>query len=148
MEKERKMGLEKEIAIPDESAGSGRRTPPCLQWNCADLCCKYGVDVQLDEYANLIEHRLAAPEDFIGPEKDDDGILVYRTAEGSRGCIFLAPTRGCRLHNTPYKPIVCQLFPRDEAEALEAYEDGYLPCVECFVRKEKQSENPSGAILS
>jgi Fe-S-cluster containining protein len=94
---------------------------------CADQCCKYGVDVEIEEYHALIEHGLATPQDFTGPE-EDEGCLLYRTALGPRGCIFLLPERGCRLHNTGFKPVVCKIFPRDAEEALEAYEDGYLPC--------------------
>jgi len=123
--------------MKDESADHKPEGPDCLKFNCWDKCCMYGVDVQLDEYANLIANHLAEPGEFTGPEDDDDGVMVYRTMEGSRGCIFLSATRGCRLHNTQYKPIVCQLFPRDQAEALEAYQDGYLPCISHYVRAEE-----------
>jgi hypothetical protein len=102
---------------------------PCLTFACADECCMYGADVEIEEYQKLIENNLAAPGEFTGPE-EDEGVMLYRTALGPRGCIFLLPERGCRLHNTQYKPRVCLVFPRDTAEAKEAYEDGYLPCVE------------------
>jgi len=123
-----------------ESMNDNPRMPPCLKINCSDLCCKYGVDVLPEEYANLLAHHLAEAVEFTGPEEDEDGVWLYRTAEGKRGCIFLSATRGCRLHDTPYKPIVCQLFPRDQAEALEAYQDGYLPCIDHYVRREAQEE--------
>jgi Fe-S-cluster containining protein len=120
------------------------KMPPCLKIDCADLCCKYGVDVLPEEYENLIAHHLAEPAEFTGPEADEeDGVMLYRTAEGTRGCIFLSSSRGCRLHNTQYKPIVCQLFPRDKAEALEAYQDGYLPCINHYMGREVQTERPS-----
>jgi Fe-S-cluster containining protein len=129
--------------VLDETTGRRRREPPCLQYDCADLCCKYGVDVRLDEYANLIANHLAVPGEFTGPEEDEDGVLVFRTVEGIRGCVFLSTVRGCRLHNTPFKPIVCRLFPRNEAEALEAYGDGYLPCISHYVHLEEQHEYKS-----
>jgi Fe-S-cluster containining protein len=105
-----------------------RKAPDCLTFQCSDQCCRYGVDVETDEYRALIEHRLATSEEFTGPE-EDEGVWLYRTALGPRGCIFLLPERGCRLHNTEFKPAVCQIFPRDREEAREAFEDGYLPCV-------------------
>jgi hypothetical protein len=101
---------------------------PCLTFACADDCCTYGADVEIREQRLLIENNLAVPEEFTGPE-EDGGVMLYRTALGPRGCIFLLPDRGCRLHNTPFKPSVCLVFPRDTEEAKEAFEDGYLPCV-------------------
>ncbi len=126
-----------------ESIGTQSKMPPCLKIDCADLCCKYGVDVLPEEYANLIAQHLAEPGEFTGPEADEDGTMLYRTVEGKRGCIFLSSTRGCRLHDTQYKPIVCQLFPRDRAEALEAFQDGYLPCINHYMGREVQAEHPS-----
>jgi Fe-S-cluster containining protein len=122
--------MEPGISVKKNKTESDTRKPlPCLTFQCSDQCCKYGVDVEIDEYRQLIKHHLAKPEEFTGPE-EEDGELVYRTALGRRGCIFLLPTRGCRLHNTRFKPGVCQVFPRDKEEAVEAYQDGYLPCVE------------------
>jgi hypothetical protein len=125
--------------IQEESKDRKPCGPDCLKFNCWDKCCMYGVDVTPEEYAALVAQALADPSEFTGPEPDEeDGAILYRTVEGPRGCIFLSDTRGCRLHGTPYKPLVCQLFPRDEAEALEAYQDGYLPCISHYVRPEEQ----------
>jgi hypothetical protein len=107
---------------------------PCMEFECSDNCCTYGADVEVDEYNILISTALAKPSEFTGPE-ECDGALLYRTVLGPRGCIFLRPERGCRLHSTPYKPLICKIFPRDEAEAQEAYEDGYLPCVAWYIAK-------------
>jgi hypothetical protein len=126
--------------MQDESMDHNSQTPPCLKYNCSDLCCKYGVDVLPEEYASLIANHLADPSEFTGPEEDEDGVWLYRTVEGKRGCIFLSATRGCRLHDTQYKPIVCQRFPRDRAEALEAYQDGYLPCISHYIGRERFDE--------
>jgi hypothetical protein len=101
---------------------------PCLTFACADDCCTYGADVEIKEHKLLIEHNLAKPGEFSGPE-EDGGVMLYRTALGPRGCIFLLPDRGCRLHSSKFKPSVCIVFPRDMEEAKEAFEDGYLPCV-------------------
>jgi len=124
--------LVKGIPKPDMKKISRNDKPklsPCLTFPCSDECCTYGADVEIEEYQQLIDHHLAVPEEFTGPE-EDDGVMLYRTALGPRGCIFLLPERGCRLHNTPFKPGVCIVFPRDTEEAKEAFEDGYLPCVE------------------
>jgi Fe-S-cluster containining protein len=99
----------------------------------------YGADVEVDEYDRLIKHELATPADFTGPEIED-GIFLYRTAQGPRGCIFLLPERGCRLHGTDFKPRVCRIFPRDEMEMDEAYQDGYLPCARAILHP--QSKTP------
>jgi Fe-S-cluster containining protein len=101
----------------------------CLKFNCNDLCCSYGADVYIEEYKLLLEKGLASPDDFTGPEEEDDGTLLYRTALGPRGCIFLKSTRGCRLHESGIKPYVCNVFPRDHEEALDAYNEGYLNCI-------------------
>jgi|WetSurMetagenome_2_1015567.scaffolds.fasta_scaffold267888_2 Fe-S-cluster containining protein len=101
----------------------------CLEFDCNDLCCSYGADVYIEEYNLLLEKGLATQNEFTGPEKDDDGTLLYRTALGTRGCIFLKSTRGCRLHESGIKPYVCNVFPRDHEEALEAYREGYLFCM-------------------
>jgi Fe-S-cluster containining protein len=114
--------------IEEKHAPRKQFHPPCLSFRCTDQCCTYGADVEIEEYRLLIEHGLATPGEFTGPE-EDEGFWLYRTALGPRGCIFLLPERGCRLHNTGFKPSVCRVFPRDAAEAKEAYEDGYLPCV-------------------
>jgi Fe-S-cluster containining protein len=109
--------------------------PPCLTFHCADECCRYGADVEIEEYRRLIDRGLATADEFTGPE-EDEGFWMYRTALGPRGCVFLLPGRGCRLHDTGFKPGVCMVFPRDAAEAKEAYEDGYLPCVAEMFRTE------------
>jgi hypothetical protein len=102
----------------------------CLKFDCHDQCCQYGVDVYPEEYVALLEAGLATAADFTGPEEEEDGTLLYRTALSARGCIFLKSTRGCRLHESGKKPCVCTIFPRDEEEALEAHLDGYLSCVD------------------
>jgi hypothetical protein len=101
----------------------------CLNFDCNDQCCQYGADVYPEEYAALLEAGLATQTDFTGPEEEEDGTLLYRTALDKRGCIFLKPTRGCRLHESGIKPYVCTIFPRDEEEAMEAHLDGYLSCI-------------------
>jgi Fe-S-cluster containining protein len=127
-----------EIELPlKEKIQAPRQTihPPCLSYHCTDQCCTYGADVEIGEYHRLIASHLAQPGEFTGPE-EDEGVWLYRTALGPRGCVFLKPERGCRLHDTNFKPSVCRIFPRDFAEAREAFEDGYLPCVEAALKAE------------
>jgi hypothetical protein len=85
------------------------------------------VDVFADERQRMIGDGIATAADFTGPDPEEDEEL-YRTALGPRGCIFLGPTRGCRLHAIGYKPRVCAEVPRDaeEVEELVGYE--MLPC--------------------
>jgi len=75
----------------------------------------------------MIDDGIAAATDFTGPEMDDEDEL-YRTAVGPRGCVFLEPTRGCRLHATGYKPSVCTEVPRDAEEVAELVGYEMLPC--------------------
>jgi hypothetical protein len=75
----------------------------------------------------MIDDGIAAPTDFTGPELDD-GDLLYRTAIGARGCVFLEPERGCRLHAIGYKPSVCSDVPRDAEEVAELAGYQMLPC--------------------
>ncbi len=77
----------------------------------------------------MVENGIATAADFTGPELDD-GDLLYRTALGPRGCVFLQAERGCRLHAIGYKPSVCAQVPRDAEEVAELFGYGMLPCHE------------------
>ena len=79
------------------------------------------------ERQRMIEDGIATAADFTGPEMDE-GDLLYRTALGPRGCVFLAPIRGCRLHAIGYKPRVCAEVPRDAEEVDELIGFEMLPC--------------------
>jgi Fe-S-cluster containining protein len=101
----------------------------CLNYPCKDKCCSYGVDVKPEERDRLLREGYATAGQFTGPTLEDDGELWYRTAVGPRGCVFLkAEDRGCSLHQYDVKPLICNVFPRDEEEAREMFEDGNLPC--------------------
>jgi hypothetical protein len=102
--------------------------PDCLNFPCNDGCCKFGADVWPAERQRLIQRGLATESDFTDPYVDAEGDLLYRTSLGDRGCIFLKPTRGCRLHEVGGKPEVCQLVPRSAAEAESMFQGGGLPC--------------------
>ena len=95
--------------------------------DCGDACCSYGADVLPDEYDVIINSQVASAAQFTRPFKRD-GELLYRTRVRNGGCVFLMKQRGCRLHSSGHKPITCRTFPKDFAEAEEAYKDGYLPC--------------------
>ena len=101
--------------------------PDCMETDCADACCRYGVDVLAEEYERIISLNIASYKEFTKPYISD-GDILYRTRIRKRGCIFLQPQRGCRLHSTGHKPITCLSFPKNLQEAREAYQDGYLPC--------------------
>jgi hypothetical protein len=118
----------KDMTNPE--TGIGIEMPPCMTIHCEDECCRHGVDVLPEERAALIANNLASPNDFTGPQEDEVGDLLYRTQRGPRGCVFLLPTRGCRLHSSGQKPSVCKDFPRDAEEILEAYQAGDLPCLD------------------
>jgi hypothetical protein len=108
----------------------------CSTFPCREECCSVGVDVWPEERQRMIDDGVAGESDFTGPE-DDDGDLLYRTALGPRGCVFLLPTRGCRLHDTGYKPEVCTEVPRDAEEVAELAGYGMLPCHEQWKWKEE-----------
>ncbi|NLF40889.1 YkgJ family cysteine cluster protein [bacterium] len=100
----------------------------CLGFDCRDACCRYGADVYPAEMKRLIDAGLARPSDFTGPDVDEEDEVMYRTRATRKGCVFLGPGRGCRLHATKLKPSVCSTFPLDEEEALEMHEEGAFPC--------------------
>jgi hypothetical protein len=102
--------------------------PSCSDFACSDECCRYGADVFPAEREQLLNEGLASPEEFIGPEVDEEGDLLYRTVVDGRGCKFLLEKRGCRLHAAGKKPLVCIIFPRNHDEAHASYMDGDLPC--------------------
>jgi len=77
----------------------------------------------------MIADGIATAADFTGPVLDEDD-LMYRTALGPRGCVFLGPIRGCRLHPIGYKPRVCAEVPREAEEVAELFGYGMLPCHE------------------
>jgi Fe-S-cluster containining protein len=101
--------------------------PDCQRFPCREECCSAGVDVFPQERERLLGEGLASATDFTGPE-DDEGDLLYRTALGARGCVFLREDRGCRLHATGHKPSVCSEVPRDAEEVRELLGYAMLPC--------------------
>jgi len=102
--------------------------PDCATFPCQEQCCSEGCDVWPHERTALLEAGLAQPSDFDDAYEDDEGDLLYRTALGARGCIFLGQHRGCRLHSSGLKPAVCVAVPRSAPEADEMAADGMLPC--------------------
>jgi hypothetical protein len=102
--------------------------PDCRTFPCKEECCSAGVDVWPEERQRIIDAGHGRAEDFTGPEVDDEDDLLYRTALGPRGCVFLEPTRGCRLHTIGFKPEVCGEVPRDPEEVGELRDYGMLPC--------------------
>jgi hypothetical protein len=102
--------------------------PDCQSFPCKEECCSAGVDVFPHERERMIKDGIATEADFTGPETDEEGDVLFRTALGPRGCTFLRPDRGCRLHTIGYKPEVCVEVPRDEDEVLEMAELGMMPC--------------------
>jgi Fe-S-cluster containining protein len=99
-----------------------------MTFPCAQECCSAGVDVWPEERDRMIQDGVARETDFTGPEADEWGDVLYRTAVGARGCVFLRESRGCSLHGGPYKPSVCIEVPRDEDELDEMEQDAMLPC--------------------
>jgi hypothetical protein len=103
--------------------------PDCMTYPCREECCSVGADVWPEERERMIAVGVATADEFTGPLPPDEcGDVLYRTALGARGCVFLNPQRGCRLHTLGYKPEVCQLTPRDPEEVEEMAEDTILPC--------------------
>jgi hypothetical protein len=101
--------------------------PDCRTFPCKEECCSAGVDVWPEERQRMIDGGFATAVDFTGPELDEDDLL-YRTALGPRGCVFLDANRGCRLHAIGQKPSVCVAVPRDADEVREMFEDDMMPC--------------------
>jgi hypothetical protein len=103
-------------------------SPDCMTYPCQEECCSHGCDVWPQERAALLEKGLASVSDFDDGYTDDEGDWLFRTELGPRGCIFLKPDRGCRLHETGLKPEVCIAVPRNSTEADEMASYGMMPC--------------------
>ena len=106
------------------------KIPDCMTFACDDACCRFGVDVWPRELERLVAAGAATPADFTGPELDEEDDLLYRTALGTRGCVFLNGDRGCRLHGTDLKPITCIRMPSSDRDVEEMLADGIMPCCE------------------
>jgi len=102
--------------------------PDCRTFPCHDECCFFGADVWPQERARIVRDGLGTEDEFTGPYDDTEGDTLYRTAVGTRGCVFLLPTRGCRLHVSGHKPEACIEFPVDAADADEMVAEDKLPC--------------------
>ena len=102
--------------------------PDCRTFPCREECCSAGVDVWPEERQRILDDGIATAAHFTGPETDDEGDVLYRTALGPRGCVFLGDERGCRLHAIGYKPSVCGAVPRDAEEVEEMREEDMMPC--------------------
>ena len=108
----------------------------CVSFPCEDSCCQHGVDVFAHERDLLISVGKAIASDFSEPNTDETGTIMYRTQIGPRGCVFLMNERGCRLHISGHKPLVCHVWPRTFQEAMCAASEGYLPCFSLRYNKE------------
>jgi hypothetical protein len=120
---------------------------------CFDACCRWGVDVDLENVRRIEAHAPAlealtgvARDRWFEPEIDEDaefpGGRVARTRTDERGCIFHAREgRGCLLHRYALesgldyhdlKPMISALFPITFEStilcAAEEVADGSLIC--------------------
>lgn len=99
---------------------------------CADVCCERGCDADLDEVKRLeqehgvpLARRMTSPpESWFAPALHEDADFqggFYRSSRVlGRGCVFLEPGRGCKIHTYALereldyhdlKPWLCWLFP-------------------------------------
>jgi hypothetical protein len=102
--------------------------PDCRTYPCKEECCSAGVDIFPAEREALIREGLGTEAHFTGPEVDEEGDSLYRTALGPRGCIFLDSVRGCTLHHTGFKPSTCIRIPSNQEDVDEMLEDDMFPC--------------------
>lgn len=118
-----------------------------------DVCCRYGVDVDVaerdailarrDELKEILDDEVAEMDWFYDEEHEDEGFpsgRYVRTAVHGKGCIFLShDARGCAIHRTALvngwdfrgtKPHVCRLFPLTyEDDAIVISDDySYYSC--------------------
>lgn len=125
--------------------------PACR--TCGDQCCSWGVDVDADNMARLLDHagaleqRTGVPrERWFEPRVDEDPDFpsgrVGRTRAENGGCVFLRrPDRGCHIHAYALesgldvyalKPMVSSLFPLSFSAgtlfASDEAEEGSLAC--------------------
>jgi len=100
----------------------------CMTFPCEDGCCRLGVRVTEEEKKRILASGLGVAEDFDpNPIEEEDG-NYYHTIVTYRGCTFLLPSRGCRLHAHGVKPEICLYFPFDLEDAREMFEEDAMPC--------------------
>lgn len=102
--------------------------PDCMTYPCKDDCCGSGCDVWPHERAALLAAKLATELDFTDPYSIHGHDGLFRTAIGPRGCVFLQPDRGCRLHETGLMPDICAAAWSSPASADAMQAEGLLPC--------------------
>ena len=90
---------------------------------CDDVCCQFGVDVDVENVSRIMSAFGESIQAWFGPRVNDlefPGGGYHRTKTSDRGCLFLNPERGCSLHarcleqGVDYhelKPMVSCLFP-------------------------------------
>jgi Fe-S-cluster containining protein len=121
------------VSSVDQRIFSLRFFARCMECSfCHDACCARGCDADLGE-VERIEHAHAAglaarvqgpPQAWFAPEVRRDADFLdgqYRsTRVQGRGCVFLEPGRGCKIHTYALeqgldyhelKPWLCWLFP-------------------------------------
>jgi len=121
---------------------------------CGDWCCSYGVDIDVENVARVLEHKdelearlkIPASEWFLGePDEHPDypGGACLRTNTVDGKCVFLnRQSRGCHLHafalekGLDYhdlKPVLSTTFPLtfDDGvlHVMDEVEDGTLVCL-------------------
>jgi Fe-S-cluster containining protein len=143
-----------EIAAVDARIFALRFFARCMECTfCHDACCTRGCDADLDE-VRRIEHEHGAalslrvpgsPGSWFAPELHQDVDFQggqYRSSRvAGRGCVFLEPGRGCKIHTYALesgldyhelKPWLCWLFPltveRGELRPQASVVDQSLVC--------------------
>jgi len=131
-----------------------------------DVCCQYGVDVDLGERDAILARRdeiaaimkkpaASAPwfDEEVYSDVDFPSGAYVRTETHNRGCIFLAhDQRGCAIHRAALengwdyrsvKPHVCRLFPLTyEPDAIVLSDD--YPAYSCAYDENAPSVYRSG----
>jgi len=133
----------------DVDAHKGFDDHGCIRSRCADLCCRYGADVDRETYELIKEHKAriellnaTAFEEFFeeawSGDRDFLGGNSIRSKVGNAGfCIFRLPKqKGCILFKLAMEdglprriiPSICRLFPLTwNNGTLEYYEREHVP---------------------
>ena len=84
---------------------------PCVESDCPhnSICCSWGVSVTDEERPQIIQAY--GIDSVIWDEEEKE----WRTAVKDGKCVFQKDNR-CMLHDKPYYPYYCKIFPFDGYE--------------------------------
>ncbi|MBI5873929.1 MAG: YkgJ family cysteine cluster protein [Candidatus Omnitrophica bacterium] len=87
-------------------------------------CCRWGVETDLLEVAQILEKRLDIPKpwfEFLGRDKSFPSGYKFSTLLKNRRCIFQDDNMRCRIYEV--RPRFCSEFPLEDGKRASYYDE-------------------------